>query len=101
MVDNPHHEPSDHRGSVSKASILIVGAFLMLLAVLLGWAISARFSRASRVTFAVSRLRAPQPELLAGERACRACHPGESAQHSRSGHARTLRPAAARSLARL
>ncbi len=30
----------------------------------------------------------------AGDRACRECHPGESAAHSGSGHARTLRPAA-------
>lgn len=29
-----------------------------------------------------------------GDKACRECHPGESAAHSRSGHARTLRPAA-------
>ena len=26
-----------------------------------------------------------------GDRSCRDCHPGESAAHSRSGHARTLR----------
>ena len=29
-----------------------------------------------------------------GDRSCRECHPGEFASHSRSGHSRTLRPAA-------
>ena len=35
-----------------------------------------------------------------GDRSCRECHPGESAFHSRSGHARTLRPAPASPAAR-
>jgi hypothetical protein len=35
-----------------------------------------------------------------GSRNCGGCHPGEYAAHSRSGHARTLRPAAAIPLAR-
>ena len=29
---------------------------------------------------------------LVGEKACRECHPGQSASHSRTGHARTMRP---------
>jgi Cytochrome c554 and c-prime len=33
-----------------------------------------------------------------GPRVCRECHPGESALHARSGHARTLRPAGRRAL---
>jgi hypothetical protein len=80
--------------------ILIGGVALMLLAGLFWWAMSARPSSTSRVTLVVGGLRDPQPELLVGYRACRECHPGESAQYSRSGHARTLRPAAGRSLAR-
>jgi hypothetical protein len=35
-----------------------------------------------------------------GDSSCRACHPGESALHARSGHARTLRPAAETAAAR-
>lgn len=35
-----------------------------------------------------------------GHRVCAECHPGESALHSRSGHARTLRAAGRRALAR-
>ncbi len=35
-----------------------------------------------------------------GSRVCAECHPGESALHSLSGHARTLRPAGRRALAR-
>src|SRR5262249_3809694 len=35
-----------------------------------------------------------------GSRSCGGCHPGEVAAHARSGHARTLRPAAALPLAR-
>ena len=34
-----------------------------------------------------------------GPRVCAECHPGESALHARSGHARTLRPAGRRALA--
>ncbi|MFO0910405.1 MAG: multiheme c-type cytochrome [Isosphaeraceae bacterium] len=37
---------------------------------------------------------------LVGSASCRECHPGESALHSRSGHARTLRPAASTAVAR-
>src|SRR4051794_37731023 len=37
--------------------------------------------------------RAPRASYI-GSRSCAACHPGEFASHSRSGHARTLRPAA-------
>jgi hypothetical protein len=36
---------------------------------------------------------------LVGARSCRECHPGESAQYSRSGHARTLRPGALSAIA--
>jgi hypothetical protein len=35
-----------------------------------------------------------------GSRVCAECHPGESALHARSGHARTLRPAGRLALAR-
>jgi hypothetical protein len=35
-----------------------------------------------------------------GPQVCAGCHPGEAALYARSGHARTLRPAARRSLAR-
>ncbi|MFI5455368.1 MAG: multiheme c-type cytochrome [Isosphaerales bacterium] len=37
--------------------------------------------------------RAPQASYI-GSQSCAGCHPGEFASHSRSGHARTLRPAA-------
>ncbi|MFO0908047.1 MAG: multiheme c-type cytochrome [Isosphaeraceae bacterium] len=37
---------------------------------------------------------------LVGSNVCRECHPGESALHARSGHARTLRPAGGTAIAR-
>ena len=43
----------------------------------------------------------PSPgDAFIGAEACRECHPGESAHHSKSGHSRTLRPASSRRLAR-
>ena len=42
----------------------------------------------------------PSYSLYVGDRACSECHPGEAAHHSRSGHSRTLRPAAGITLAR-
>ncbi len=36
----------------------------------------------------------PSYALYVGDRTCSECHPGEVALHSRSGHSRTLRPAA-------
>ncbi len=42
----------------------------------------------------------PSYSLYVGDRACSECHPGEAAHHSRSGHSRTLRPAAGTMLAR-
>ncbi len=44
--------------------------------------------------------RDPSYHEYVGDRACRDCHPGESALHDRSGHSHTLRPAAAGELAR-
>jgi hypothetical protein len=37
---------------------------------------------------------AGRPGAIVGDRACQECHPIEAGQHRRSGHARTLRPAA-------
>ncbi len=42
----------------------------------------------------------PSYSQYVGDRACSVCHPGEAAHHSRSGHSRTLRPAAGIMLAR-
>ncbi len=41
-----------------------------------------------------------QAERYAGYRTCRECHPGAYALYTESGHARTIRPAASRALAR-
>lgn len=79
---------------------LIVGVVGMLLVgALVWWATSG-----GRETSLGSRRvglgpKDPRVARFVGDRACRECHPGESASHSRSGHARTLRPAAARSVA--
>jgi hypothetical protein len=40
-------------------------------------------------------------DQFVGDAACASCHPGESASHARSGHSRTLRPAALADAARL
>jgi hypothetical protein len=75
---------------------LIAGAAVLLLGALLGWAL-----------WPEPRDRPPPPgvesgaaglvpgDRYVGARACAACHPGEYAAFTGSGHARTLRPAAA------
>jgi hypothetical protein len=57
-------------------------------------------SAASRVAALARRGDVPGRSMYVGARVCRDCHPGEAAQHSRSGHARALRPAAESALAR-
>jgi hypothetical protein len=52
-----------------------------------------RRPRPDLTTLAGSRL--PEESPLAGSLSCRDCHPGETAGHEASGHARTLQPAAA------
>jgi hypothetical protein len=52
-----------------------------------------RRPRPDLTTLAGTRL--PEESPLAGSLACRACHPGESAGHEASGHARTLHRGAA------
>jgi hypothetical protein len=47
-----------------------------------------------------SRRAARAASPYVGDRSCRECHPGESSLHARSGHARTLRPAAETDVAR-
>jgi hypothetical protein len=49
-----------------------------------------------------SRPAGPEPDYASyvGDAACSRCHPGESASHSRSGHARTLVPVARSAITR-
>jgi hypothetical protein len=53
-------------------------------------------NRASRQLTPTPKVLLPQDAAivtqLVGGKVCRECHPGESAQHSLTGHARTLRP---------
>jgi hypothetical protein len=67
---------------------------------LVWWARSGGESESARGKARADRTVERRATPYVGERACRECHPGETAAHSRSGHARTLRPAAAHSLAR-
>jgi Cytochrome c554 and c-prime len=66
------------------------GGLLLIIAVLWGITLSLQPTRSIR---RVTSTAAPAPTYI-GSQSCAACHPGEAAAHSRSGHARTLRRAA-------
>jgi hypothetical protein len=76
----------------------LTGLMLVVLVGLMagfGWWLSP----VSRPTNALPEFRPPSPvepvraERYVGNRACAECHPGETAHHAQSAHARTLRPA--------
>lgn len=80
---------------------VLIGGFVLLAAGVLAWwaGLPDREPAAKLTTNAPGKAGSPALHYV-GSKACGECHPGEYAHHSRSGHARTLRPAAARSLAR-
>ncbi|GAC1468703.1 MAG: multiheme c-type cytochrome [Isosphaeraceae bacterium] len=80
----------------SWALLLLVGVALAVVAIL--WGVGSR-DRQSRVVERSDSGRPPRSAYV-GSKRCAECHPGEYASHSRSGHARTLRPAARIPLAR-
>ena len=77
--------------------LLGIVVILALAGVSFWWA-TAKPSASSRIAARSSSGR-ESTGLYVGSKACRECHPGESALWPRSGHARTLRPAAALPLA--
>lgn len=92
--------PTPRRGGPPSPvrAVLTLGAVVLALLIPALWWIGSS-SWTAPLTGRSSALRPSKPDYV-GERSCRDCHPGESAAFSRSGHARTLRPAAATPLAR-
>jgi Cytochrome c554 and c-prime len=78
-----------------KAVLVFVAVFVVILAISLGTGSRSprKFSAPRGAASVAARAR------YVGSKSCAECHPGEFASHSRSGHARTLRPAARTSLA--
>src|SRR5947209_4962143 len=77
-------------------ALIVVGGSVIVAAIL--WGIG---SLPKRTATAVRSGSTPTTGLAyVGSRSCGACHPGEAAAHSRSGHARTLRLAATIPIAR-
>ena len=100
----PPHGPSSPDSAAGPAparrvpAALTLGAAALLLGGLALWATMGRGPATGRA--GAKRPATGWLALFAGDRACRECHPGETAAHSRSGHAHTLRPAAESALAR-
>lgn len=81
-------------------AVALIGGGIVLLAALVVWAWWTSGAAGRRLSVD-DRKGAPRTEgPYAGTKACANCHPGESALYSRSGHARTLQPAAASPAAR-
>jgi hypothetical protein len=93
--------PSDRlQGSrmVREASA-IVGAGLALVVAAAWWLSGTHPAERPRFSVASGSVPSSLGDYV-GTESCAGCHPGESALHSRSGHSRTLRPAAGTPLAR-
>jgi Cytochrome c554 and c-prime len=90
----PPGDPAASRSSLWEAAAIGLG-FLVVVAGVAWW-----LYRSPDPTPETGRSKFEKAEVdpnyarYAGDRSCRECHPGESAAHSRSGHSRTLRPAA-------
>jgi hypothetical protein len=95
--------PNDRRRGTPSGweAFLIIGSGLALAALGLWWANLPSSRDRSPVAEAIRASAGREPSgPYIGARACRECHPGESALYPGSGHARTLRPAARLPLAR-
>jgi hypothetical protein len=90
----PDPEPSTTdpgRPNASPREAVAIGLGFALAMAGLGWWMTRPVEPESgRARFEAAKV-APDYARLVGDRACAACHPGESAAHSRSGHSRTLR----------
>jgi hypothetical protein len=86
--------------SIARWVALAGGLGGLLVVGLVGWLRPSpgRPARVGPVTLTGTSLAGGSP--FVGSRACRECHPGEYAAHSRSGHARTLKAAGASDVAR-
>ncbi|WP_406700967.1 multiheme c-type cytochrome [Singulisphaera sp. Ch08] len=81
---------SDH-GEISPwRELLLFGIALLLCLGGILWWVSSQLGSGNLRTSIVAR----DSSNFVGSRTCSECHPGEAAQHSRSGHAQTLRPPA-------
>ena len=101
-LDKPEEErlPGRRRSAVRREVLLLLVGVLALGGAIGLWRSGGAFFRA-KVGLLGSRTAVdPTYALYVGDRACSECHPGEAALHSRSGHARTLRPAAGFALTR-
>jgi hypothetical protein len=96
---SPAPVPSPSRPSAREFVLIACAVVGLVGGVLLwvGWQPGREAARGSLRTTPLGT--AVRSASYVGDRACRACHPGEAALHSRSGHARTLRPAAESPLA--
>ncbi|MGE3822093.1 MAG: multiheme c-type cytochrome [Isosphaeraceae bacterium] len=86
--------PADSQGL--KGDALVMAACLTAAAVLgfCLWLWSSLGSKGPGGTSDLASRDAPLASLFVGDSSCSDCHPGETASHARSGHSRTLRPAA-------
>ena len=84
--------PGPAAGKIREAVAIGVG-FVLAFAGLAWWATRPEPPEAGRERFVKAPID-PDYARYVGSRACIECHPGESAAHSGSGHARTLQPAA-------
>lgn len=94
-LPSPEAEAPAPRPSSRAEPVLILLVLALMIGGLIAWAAWPSGADAARRT--VQRVGAPavvRSAGYAGSAACAACHPGEEAQHHRSGHARTLRPIA-------
>src|SRR5579864_7493604 len=88
-------ETSSSSRSRTAAYVAIPLVIIAISAALAFWSSSKEPAGVSRTE--IVKLAEDGPAFAArfvGDRACRECHPGESALNARSGHSRTLRPAA-------
>jgi Cytochrome c554 and c-prime len=87
----PSSEPAPARSSAWEAPAIGL-AFVLVIAGAAWWllGIPGPEAESGRSKFERAEV-SPDYGGYVGDRACRECHPGESAAHSRSGHSRTLR----------
>jgi hypothetical protein len=97
----PPPEPSLTRPPAWEAAALIGGGVALVVALVVAgrWLSEGTGARLSIVDPGRPRASA-LTDPYAGSKVCGECHPGESALYSRSGHSRTLQPAAASPAAR-
>ena len=87
----PPSEPGPARPPAWEAPAIGFG-FVLAFAAVAWWLLRSPEVESGRSKFERAEVN-PEYVRHVGDRACRDCHPGESAAHSRSGHSRTLRPA--------